>query len=398
MGQRRTGHLLKGIDKMKTQRLMTLLAVTLSLSFFVSGQEAKHKKLIGFDHSTPTPLFLKKNIAEMEKRAPYDGIGIRVATSGKVNGKTINCSGWTVCSNIPWKYEWFADTVKTLQEIKFKKFKHNFLRTTVHPGTLSLFSDTDWAAAGNNFSILSKIAKEGGLKGLFFDIEDYANSLFAYKKERYPGKSLEDVKKMMRKRGQEIGNAVFRAYPDIVLFCPFGPSINRIIAEAPNLETKDAWANTYVLFPAFFNGLLDVLPATAVIVDGHEGRGYYAEFKLIRKIHNQLSPRLVQPENMEKYKNQVQLGIGLYLDPYFYPEAMKKTSQFFRALAPENKDRLSVFRHNLDQSFATSEEYVWTWGEGAAWWKEAAPGKKMPLWEDFCPGVTAATEEIRSKY
>lgn len=62
----------------------------------------------------------------------------------------------------------------------------------------------------------------------------------------------------------------------------------------------------------------------------------------------------------EKYKNQVQLGIGLYLDPYFYPEAMKKTSQFFRALAPENKDRLSVFRHNLDQSFATSEEYVWT--------------------------------------
>ena len=182
MGQRRTGHLLKGIDKMKTQRLMTLLAVTLSLSFFVSGQEAKHKKLIGFDHSTPTPLFLKKNIAEMEKYAPYDGIGIRVATSGKVNGKTINCSGWTVCSNIPWKYEWFADTVKTLQEIKFKKFKHNFLRTTVHPGTLSLFSDTDWATAGNNFSILSKIAKEGGLKGLFFDIEDYANSLFAYKK------------------------------------------------------------------------------------------------------------------------------------------------------------------------------------------------------------------------
>ena len=85
MGQRRTGHLLKGIDKMKTQRLMTLLAVTLSLSFFVSGQEAKHKKLIGFDHSTPTPLFLKKNIAEMEKRAPYDVIGIRVATSGKVN-------------------------------------------------------------------------------------------------------------------------------------------------------------------------------------------------------------------------------------------------------------------------------------------------------------------------
>ncbi len=100
----------------------------------------------------------------------------------------------------------------------------------------------------------------------------------------------------------------------------------------------------------------------------------------------------------EKYKNQVQLGIGLYLDPHFYPKAMKKTSQFFRALAPENKDRLSVFRHNLDQSFATSEEYVWTWGEGAAWWKEAAPGKKMPLWEDFCPGVTAATEEIRSKY
>ena len=120
MGQRRTGHLLKGIDKMKTQRLMTLLAVTLSLSFFVSGQEAKHKKLIGFDHSTPTPLFLKKNIAEMEKYAPYDGIGIRVATSGKVNGKTINCSGWTVCSNIPWKYEWFADMSRPCRRLNSK--------------------------------------------------------------------------------------------------------------------------------------------------------------------------------------------------------------------------------------------------------------------------------------
>ena len=45
-------------------------------------------------------------------------------------------------------------------------------------------------------------------------------------------------------------------------------------------------------------------------MDGHEGRGYYAEFKLIRKIHNQLSPRLVQPENMEKYKHQVYVHLA----------------------------------------------------------------------------------------
>lgn len=383
---------------MKKQRLMTLLAAALFFSFSVSGQEAKHKKLVGFDHSTPTPQFLKTNVSEMEKNAPYDGIGIRVSATGNFNGKTMNCSGWTVCTRIPWKYEWFLDSVRTLQEIKFKKFKYNFLRTSVHPGDLSLFADADWAAAGNNFAILSKVAKEGGLKGLFFDIEDYANSLFAYKAERYPGKSLEDAKRMMRKRGREIGNAIFRAYPDIVLLCPFGLSINRIIAEAPNLETKDTWANTYILFPAFFNGMLDVLPATAVIVDGQEGAGYYADFELTRRIHYKLSLRLVQPENMEKYKKQVRCGVGLYLDPHFHPDTTKETNRYFMALDPENKNRLAVFRNNLEQAFATSEEYVWTWGEGAAWWRETAPGKKMPLWEDFCPGVTAATEEIRLKH
>ena len=307
---------------MKKQRLMTLLAAVLFFSFSVSGQEAKHKKLVGFDHSTPTPQFLKTNVSEMEKNAPYDGIGIRVSATGNFNGKTMNCSGWTVCTRIPWKYEWFLDSVRTLQEIKFKKFKYNFLRTSVHPGDLSLFADADWAAAGNNFAILSKVAKEGGLKGLFFDIEDYANSLFAYKAERYPGKSLEDAKRMMRKRGREIGNAIFRAYPDIVLLCPFGLSINRTTMK--------------------YQKILGLV-ATAVIVDGQEGAGYYADFELTRRIHYKLSLRLVQPENMEKYKKQVRCGVGLYLDPHFHPDTTKETNRYFMALDPENKNRLAVF-------------------------------------------------------
>ena len=103
-------------------------------------------KLIEFSWSSPGTEFLKENIETIEAYAPYDGLGIHVVGKGEYQGKKIIARHNTVFSNVPWKYEWFADAVRDLKATKFRKLTDNFIRTSVSPGSVDWFSDSDWAA------------------------------------------------------------------------------------------------------------------------------------------------------------------------------------------------------------------------------------------------------------
>ena len=73
---------------------------------------------------------------------------------------------------------------------------------------------------------------------------------------------------MARKRGREIFGEVFRVYPDVVILSLwlFSWDIADVRSNNPVLSAR----STGNLWPAFVNGILDVLPSTALLVDGNE--------------------------------------------------------------------------------------------------------------------------------
>mgnify|MGYP007022507617 FL=1 len=226
-------------------------------------------KLIEFSWSSPGTEFLKENIETIEAYAPYDGLGIHVVGKGEYQGKKIIARHNTVFSNVPWKYEWFADAVRDLKATKFRKLTDNFIRTSVSPGSVDWFSDSDWAAVCNNFAIMSRIARECGLKGLAFDAEMYNRQLFTWTPES--GHSREDTTRKVRQRGREFADAIFKEYPNQTFFCFYWLSVARKYMTHPETPIGE-----YSLAVPFMNGVYDRLPPEAKIVDGNEEFGYKA--------------------------------------------------------------------------------------------------------------------------
>jgi hypothetical protein len=95
---------------------------------------------------------------------------------------------------------------------------------------------------------------------------------------------------------------------------------------------------------------------------------------------------LVSPENRAKYRAQVLVGFGLYLDAYVNP----KTSQWY--VDGKGGPRVERLRENLDCALKAADEYIWIYGEQGRWWPvpgETAGWKgkeKYPEWPVVLPG------------
>ena len=82
-------------------------------------------------------------------------------------------------------------------------------------------------------------------------------------------------------------------------------------------------AETYGLWPAFLNGMLDSVPASMVLVDGNEN--YYIEgaayYTVANKMRNLTGPALARSHRRTgRSTGQMQVGFGFYLDMYINPE------------------------------------------------------------------------------
>lgn len=353
--------------------LSSIASDSLKLDFW----KPPRKKLIECGWSNPDTEFLRENIKMIEENTPYNGIRIRV--TGQADGKAVNHR--MIFSKTPWKYEWFNDAVEDLKRTEFKKFTDNFLATGVQPGDVDWFSDADWAAVCNNFSIMARIAKETKMSGLMFDPESYSKKIWRF--DNFKGHSYADTSSKARQRGQEFANAIFAEFPNMKLFCFLWLSLDREYSESPDSAS---------LFVPFINGVYDRLPPEAIIIDGQENFGYrakgQAEYYRMRMDFYEKLPKLVDKSNISKFRRQTQLAAATYLDPYF---GGIKGNTWYDALCPEIEQigNVEFFRRNLTLALEISDEYAWTWGEKMSWGPTAAK-KIRPRWEEKVPGITNA--------
>jgi hypothetical protein len=237
---------------------------------------------------------------------------------------------------------------------------------------ISWDDDHAWAVISNNVSMIARIAKSGGMRGLAIDHEDY------YRARQF-NQTPDDPKgvwETARKRGRQVFGGLF--------------------AEFPNAKVLGFWmfSDGGRLWRAFLNGMLDVMPMEARLIDGNESYGYQADsskgdfrsdaWYITRSLRN----TAVCPENRRKYDNCVSVSFGQYLDSYLSTNA---ASTYF--IPPLNGSRIERLEDNLSAAVHYSDDLVWIYGERGTWidWdRKDHPKLKPQTWSKRFPDFVRA--------
>lgn len=345
------------------------------------------KKLIATGWDAPDTTRFRANLEQMEK-TPFDGIVLHV--TGKDDAGRV-VQAYSTFSNVPWKKEWFQDSIDDLKAIRSRKLTDNFIRTGANPGDVDWFDDEGWKQVIDHMRIVAQIAKEGQLKGILFDPEPYTNpySQFTYASQPQHDKhSFEEYEAKARERGKEFISAVAEVDPNLVFMTFFMNSVNAPVLQAPDREMALRASRKYNLYPAFINGWLDAAPPLMVFVDGCEDQGYAANDQLaFLQTANQVrntARNLVAPENRQKYMAQVRLSFGLYLDSYINPPGSPWR------IDPKGVSPTRRLQINTGYAVEAADEYVWLYGEKYRWWATPKSNVEPESWEDKLPGITNA--------
>ena len=303
------------------------------------------------------------------------------------DGKHISHS--TIMNDAPWPREALKAKIPVFREIvKHPGLKESFLSSWWAPHTrLAWTNDAAWANFAANMGTVAWLAKEGGLRGILVDGEDYPNSRQYTRLAGDP--SYDEAAKLARARGAQVFGAIFKEYPDITFLSFWMLSITPSYFYCQ--DPLDAARSRSDLWPAFLNGMLDVMPPTARFVDGNEHAYRYeaekGEFFESASLQRSRALGLIAPENRAKYRAGLLAGFGLYLDSYVNPT----NSHWY--FGPVNGTRLAHFEQNLAQATRAADEYIWIYGEKKSWvpWKNTQRAHRYETngtWEVSLPGFS----------
>ena len=289
---------------------MSVLSYAGVLSVFIpslSVTAAEKPKYIAFawEFNAATPQELLALADEFDK-TPLDGVGINLRSSAVVDGVRTNLSYRRFMHDPAWPKEAFADQIPHFQKLtRHKSMKHCFLSSFTAPRTrIAWTNDAEWARLAKSMRTVAWVAKQGGLKGLYIDPEDYRN---AFQFTRMAGElEYDELCKLARRRGRELFAPVFEEYPDVTLHFYWFMSHLNYYCRRDGGDPVRMVRHDESLWPAFLNGILDVMPPGASINDGDE-QGYWFlasknGFRDGAYLFHHVYPKLVAPENIEKYR------------------------------------------------------------------------------------------------
>ena len=376
--------------------LIIAIHTTVVSAMSVCGHQKKHIGLL-FDVMNTTPSNILSNAENFAAYAPYlDGVSICL-NNVLVNddrGNVVTSAHFKIMSSTD---RWTRDAVRkyipTLREISKKPhLTESFLLFWMTPhdsaGRLNWADDKAWANYAENMATVAWLAKEGWMKGLMLDPEEYSRaSQYSHTRKDPP---YDECARLARKRGREVFSRVFMEYPDAVLFTLWYFSGLRGYADGLNLTNPTASIEDRGgLAHHFYNGILDVLPPQARIVDGCEHYSLSAtKFQYFLNANSILTSVLpfVLPENITKYRSQVLAGNTMFLD--MYTQTANPKSRWYHG--PVDGSRLEHLRRNFVQSLSTATEYVWIYAEKSGKLFNWSNGhySKVKTWEENIPGMT----------
>ena len=156
----------------RTPRLAAIGAVELAIGLLAAGagNAAAPKKLIESGYDEPDTRFIREHVEEMEQ-SPFDGLLFHVVSD---RGDSLT---WHIWSHQRFERSDFDGAVADLDSTRFRRFTEMFLRVSSSPGDVSWFDDEGWATIAHNFAVAAAIARDGHVRGLFFDSEQYFHAV-----------------------------------------------------------------------------------------------------------------------------------------------------------------------------------------------------------------------------
>ena len=223
----------------------------------------------------------------------------------------------------------------------------------------------------NNCRIAAWFAKQGGVKGLLFDIEQYEGQLFDYRKQRdVKTKSWDAYAEKVRERGREVMNAFQEGYPDGTFFLTFGYSLPWNESQQGKLPLAQCH---YGLLAPFLDGMLDVAKGGTLIIDGNEGAYRFRDTNRFAASYRAMKQELLPIVHAEKnYARHFSLGFGLWMDCDWRKvgwDANDFSKNFYTPAAFEESVRLAL---------QTADDYVWVYSEQPRWWSAESRTARLP--------------------
>jgi len=379
-------------------RLLCLLCVFTAVSGITESlspaQDMRRpKKLIATGWDKADTGRLRQNLAEMEKR-PFDGVVLEVNGQDD-DGKRVPLR-WAFQPG-EWKREWFQAGIDDLRACQFRRFTDNFIQFNANPGNVDWFDDDGWRQIVDHWRIAAWVAKQSGVKGILFDPEPYAKPHAPFRYDAQPEReqhTFDEYYAKVRQRGREAISAVVEEYPDLVLFSYF---MNSVCATATgHADPRRGLATLgYGLYPAFIDGWLDACPPTVTFVDGCESAYRYNATEQYLEAAVRIKgacQELVSPENRAKYRAQVQVSYGVYLDAYWNPKDSEWGRWYIDGLGGPRVERL---RANVATALRAADEYVWIYGEKFRWWPTPNGRVNDETWPEALPGCEQALRFVR---
>lgn len=329
-------------------------------TFSSSKDKSGGVKIIAAGWKLPTLSELERRFKDFEKEAPFDGVILEIGVSDVMNPNANYSFGGEIRKN-----------ATTHKNIPFQKYKHNFISTLIDQNKINWFDDKAWKEIANNWGVAAKAAQHGNFDGILFDPECYGvypvNSYWtsSYYIKNGSKRSSAELISAARKRGREVGAAVFKEYPEITLFFYY------------------LWSMNSDLLSSFANGLLDSMPPTASLVDGDEWRGYCAKSKEQLETMSKSNEKgygMLDKKHSKLHKQQGKFAPAFYLDAYARPDESG-------CLTPTiyNSNPSKMFAELLKAAKKHSGGYIWIYGEKGTWWPESKPGNEKS-WEEQLPG------------
>lgn len=270
--------------------------------------------------------------------------------------------------------------------------------------------DAAWRNFAGNIATLAAISRQAGFKGLMLDNEDYPKIRQWYYDAAKDVGGYEATCDLAKRRGGEVGRAVFAAHPTAALLFYWA------LTERQDYYRKDGDPSVEKrtsghLWPAFLEGLVRTMPPEGKIVDGNED-AYFCDaescdFYKRAWVQHQGLRALLSPEGWSAYQAHQSVSFGIYLDMYVNS---KESGGCWYFGPGKDGSRLSRLAANVDQAVRAAGDYVWVYGEQHAFinWRADAPHAGMAKnkrfakvreegklrWEDVLPGFATALRAV----
>ena len=332
--------------------------------------------VISMGWSCPDVRYFRRHIARWEQR-PFTGTAVHLykwpfAPAGCVEMGSSHGVSWEVFQGKRFGADMLADTLENLTATNVTRKRDNFLWVVsfLRNGHFDWFDDERWETVLHNIESLARVAREGGLRGIILDTEEYGSPFWSWSGARpdyalknfdtYKGKTWEQMSAQARRRGRSFARAMNKGFPGCMVWTLYAYSYVPLEDGDEDLAEAD---NS--IYARFLDGMLEASDDETIIVDGCEGsyrfNGRDAFMGLRKKVTETALKFTLVPD---AYRRKIRVGFGLYLDMYNYPG-----NHGWYGDRPEDNFRTP---DNLETSVRNaiefSDGYVWIWSEFPSWW------------------------------